>query len=274
MISNKDIKFSVSFKNQNDQEERNNITIFDSDGTGKRIGINQTKTINILLNEVLDFQINSKKHMGLKGSIRVNIDYNGKIYLTNTTETPTFLDFDYDKDSSTINLIVTDRRINLNKKENNSFFTFKKPRNDRKENSIMVAQRKSIEFIAKKPFVVNSGDTHRNTVPPIKKEIPQKEEFDSDGKKIQKEPLYICKFSKLNWVTYDLTTLDKNGKELEKGYVTISLNEKSTFSSKIFQVDYKKTKLPSNLIINSYHHSGKGTEFIISHEPLIGIATS
>ncbi|KAN0034386.1 hypothetical protein ACTFIV_000892 [Dictyostelium citrinum] len=268
MISNIDINFNIGFNDPNDQDQKNYIRLLNQEKE-IQIGPNETKSFNVLLNENLKFKIFSRKYLGLDGSIRININNNGEISCAHTIDTPSQMDFTYDKENNTIILVITNRRNNLNKVENNSFFTFDKSRFDRNECSLKVSQRNS----AKKPIFLDIGDTRRNTIPPLRK-IIAKVEINSKGEKIKKETI-ICNFSPLSSVIYDLTTLDKNGKELGKGHVTLTLNEKSSFCSKVFEIDFKKTKMPPSLIIKSIHHKGKGTEFIIAHEYcLVGTASS
>ncbi|KAM9991226.1 hypothetical protein ACTFIZ_004618 [Dictyostelium cf. discoideum] len=272
MNSNKDI--CISYNDQNDKDSNSYIRIFLEGGIEIQIGNKENKILNVPLNQDLIFMIFSRLYLGLKGSIRINIDNNNEISCTNTIDTPISMDFTYHKINNNINFIITNKRKNLNKVENNSFFTFEKPTFEKNiyqknENSLEVVQINS----TKKPIIVEIGNTRRVTIPPIRKVIA-KEEIDSNGK-IIKKPTVICNFSKLSSVTYGLTTYDKNGNELEKGYVTITLNENSTFSSKIFEIDYKKSKMPPNLNIKTIQHNGKGTEFIFNNEHcLVGTAAS
>ncbi|KAM9987066.1 hypothetical protein ACTFIY_011500 [Dictyostelium cf. discoideum] len=270
MDSHKDINFSICF---NDQDPNSYIRIL-NESKEIQVGNNETKNFNVPLNQDLNFILFSKKYLGLEGSIRINIDKDNEISCTNTIDTPISMDFIYDNTNNIIKFNMTNKRKNLNKVENNSFFTLEKPtleRNisERNYNSLKVVQRNS----AKKPIFVDIGNTRRITIPPIRKVIT-KEEVDSKGK-IIKKPTVVCNFSPLSSVTYDLTTYDKNGNELGKGFVTIILNVNSTFSSKIFEIDHEKSKMPSNLKIKSIHHNGKGTEFIfINEHSLVGTAAS
>ncbi|KAM9961015.1 hypothetical protein ACTFIW_010187 [Dictyostelium discoideum] len=269
MDSHKDINFTIWFY---DQDIKSYIRILNDQGKEIHIGNNETKNLNVGLNQDLNFKLFSKQYLGLEGSIRINIDKDNEISCTNTIDTPISMDFIYDKTNNIIKFIMTNKRNNLNKVENNSFFTLEKPtfeRNisERSYNSLKVVQRNS----AKKPIFVDIGNTRRITIPPIRKVIAN-EEVDSKGK-IIKKPTIICNFSPLSSATFDLITYDKNGNELGKGFVTIILNVQSTFSSKIFEIE--KSKMPSNLKIKLVHHNGKGTEFIfINEHSLVGTAAS
>ncbi|KAK5576109.1 hypothetical protein RB653_007249 [Dictyostelium firmibasis] len=267
-------KFEIT--DEKDQEEKNYIRIYNEDQE-IQIKSKETKTFKVKLIvgiNIINFEIYSRKCLGKKGSIGLNMDIGGGIDCVKTIDTPHSMDVFKDK-NNILNFILTNRRNNLNKEENISFFTFEKSKNDRSTSQrndycLVVKQRNS----AKKPTIICIENTHRIINPPLKK-VFTKIEKDLNGVENTKTVMIINEFSSLSHVTYDLTILDKTGEEFGKGFVTITLNKDSTLSSKIFEIDEKNSKFPRNVLFKSSHHKGKGTQFIFTFEySFVGNATS